>query len=87
MNGPGMWMPKQKAGKNWQVEFTVTALHNNETVSRTKTFRIRANAYEWINRVKQLTIEVNEVKEPEFSSFTYKVSKIGGSLEKIKSTT
>jgi hypothetical protein len=72
----GQWMPKQKDGKNWKVDFTVTTLHNNETVTRTKTFRVREDAQDWVKVIKNRTVEANEVHTPTFSGFTYKVSKI-----------
>ena len=84
MNGPGMWMPKQKDGKNWKVDFTLTLLNPSETVTRTKTFRIRANAYDWINDIKSWTVEAGEKHTPLYSDFTYKVSKLNQENETIK---
>ena len=70
-------MPKQKDGKNWKVDFTVTKLSDGEKVTSTQTFRVRADAYTWVENVARLTVEAGQVKEPSFKDFTYKVSKLG----------
>ena len=70
--GTGMWMPKQKYGKNWELNFSVTLLNDGTSiVDRRKSFRVKADAAEWIREMKRLTIEAGMVQEPEFSNFTY----------------
>lgn len=72
MNGPGMWMPKQKDGKNWELFFSVEVLASGEKiVDRRKSFRVQADAYDWIAKMKNLSVESNEVKEPSFRAFSY----------------
>jgi hypothetical protein len=78
MSGPGMWMPKQKDGKNWELYFSLTVVATGEVITdRRKSFRVVADARNWVKIVKNLTVEANEVKEPRYSNFTYsKPSKI-----------
>jgi len=52
MNGPGKWMPKQKDGKNWQVDFT--CIENGEQYTVSKRFRVRQDAQDEIHRVRGL---------------------------------
>ena len=75
MSHPGMFQPTQKDGTNWHVDFTLTRLSTGETVTGTKNFRVRANAYDWIAAVKNQTVEANELKQPSCEGFTYKVRK------------
>lgn len=77
MAHPGMWQPKQKDGRNWAVTFSVDRIDTNEEIrDRVKTFRVRADAYLWIERMKALTIEANQRVDATMKNFTYKVSKI-----------
>ena len=77
----GVWMPKQKDGKNWEVDFSVIGLCDGELRTGTKKFRVRANALKWIAGVKHESIESNEVKEPLFKNFKHsKPRKIEGEL-------
>ena len=74
MSYPGMWMPKQKDGKNWEVTFSITVLNSGERIeNRTKGFRIRKNALEWISEIKRRTRGTATVKEQyiEYAEFTY----------------
>jgi len=75
MSHPGMFQPTQKDGINWHVDFTVTLTDNGKAVTGTKNFRVRKNAYNWIARIKQNTVEAKEMREPQFQGFTYKVRK------------
>ena len=44
--GPGMWMPKQKDGKNWIVSYT--AVINGKTVNVDRKFRVKSDASNFI---------------------------------------
>jgi len=48
--GPGMWMPKQKEGKNWIVKYSITI--NGKVHKQTRKFRIRADATDFIKHAK-----------------------------------
>lgn len=50
MNGPGMWMPKQKDGKNWQVDYTVTM--DGQDHAQNRKFRVRDDATIFITHAK-----------------------------------
>ena len=81
MNGPGMWMPKQKDGKNWELTFSATPINGGQIgdriVNRRKAFRIRADAEEWIRLMKRQTVEAKQLKDPSLLNFHYsKISKI-----------
>lgn len=66
----GMWMPKQKDGLNWKVDFTITA--GGETHERTKKFRVRDNAQDFINETKKLVADPRN----NATAATFKISKI-----------
>lgn len=51
MRGPGMWMPKQKDGKNWIVKFTFTFKGEGDK-NNSRKFRIKADALEFIKFAK-----------------------------------
>jgi len=44
--GPGMWMPKQKDGKNWIVSYS--AVINGKTVNVDRKFRVKSDALDFI---------------------------------------
>jgi hypothetical protein len=44
--GPGMWMPKQKDGKNWIVAYSITM--NGKTTKVDRKFRIKSDASNFI---------------------------------------
>jgi len=44
--GPGMWMPKQKDGKNWIVSYSITM--NGKTTKVDRKFRIKSDASNFI---------------------------------------
>ena len=44
--GPGMWMPKQKDGKNWIVAYSITM--NGKTTKVDRKFRIKSDAFNFI---------------------------------------
>ena len=68
----GMWMPKQKEGKNWELSFSAELVATGEKiVDRRKSFRVRADAYNWIAQMKKLSVEANQVKEPTIRAFSY----------------
>ena len=69
-HGPGMWMPKQKDGKNWIVNYTITMDGEDHTQSRK--FRVRDNAYVFVNKMKDLVADPRTTA----TNVTYKVSKI-----------
>jgi len=66
----GMWQPKQKDGKNWRVDYTVTTNDGAEH-QQSRKFRVRDDAYQFISRAKEL------VADPRTNAIdiTYKVSK------------
>lgn len=48
----GVWMPKQKDGKNWKVDWVV---EDNQGIKEgTRTFRVKANAQNWINKTRNI---------------------------------
>lgn len=69
MNGPGMWMPKRKDGKNWIVDYTVTL--NGEDHSQSRKFRVRQDAYDFIESAKA-TLE----RDDRVSSSKFNISKL-----------
>lgn len=76
----GMWQPTRKDGRNWKVTFSVTTVATGDVVTdRVKHFRVRADAYDWVNLIKTRTVEANQIKKPPFKDFTYKISKTGDS--------
>jgi len=83
MSAPGMWMPKMKDGKNWELLFSaeiVGGINDGEKiVERRKSFRVVADAHRWIDIMKNLSVEAGQVKEPELRNFVYSSPrKIGG---------
>lgn len=66
MNGPGMWMPKQKDGKNWQVDYT--AIHDGELVEQSRKFRVRDDALEFIKYAKGVFANNTRVREFKFNA-------------------
>tara|TARA_Y100001963_G_C6455637_1_gene297803 strand:+ start:255 stop:488 length:234 start_codon:yes stop_codon:yes gene_type:complete len=69
-----MWMPHQKDGKNWEVTFSITVLKSGKRIeNRTKGFRIRQNALNWIKDIKRHTRETATVKEQyiDYGDFAY----------------
>lgn len=66
----GMWMPKQKDGKNWVVEYTLTMDGVDHAQSRK--FRVRDDAQQFVNRAKELVADPRTTA----SKFVYKISKI-----------
>jgi hypothetical protein len=56
MSGPGMWMPKQKDGKNWIVKYVIRL--NGEYHHESRKFRVRADGYDFITTSKA-TLEAN----------------------------
>lgn len=70
MNGPGMWMPTRQDGKNWIVNYTVT-LEDGTTHDQHRKFRVRADAYEFISRTKELIAD----PRTNSASWTYAVEK------------
>ena len=72
MSAPGMWQPKQKDGKNWEVFFSLEVVGTGEKIAdRRRTFRVVADARDWIATVKNQTVEANQIKEPNFKGFIY----------------
>jgi hypothetical protein len=53
----GMWQPKQKDGKNWQVDYTITLDGNVHNQSRK--FRVRDDATDFIKTSKN-TLDRND---------------------------
>jgi len=51
MNGPGMWMPKQKDGKNWEVSYS--GLYEGKPFATSRKFRVKANALDFIKASKK----------------------------------
>ena len=49
----GMWMPKQKDGLNWAVDFSVTKA-DGATQEGTKKFRVQADAANFCKKVRDL---------------------------------
>ena len=78
--GKGMYMPTQKDGKNWEITFSITVLKDGAGMkagdrieNRTKGFRVRQNALEWIKDIKSRSFETAQCK-PEYvvyRDFTY----------------
>ena len=64
MSGPGMWMPKQKEGKNWEVIYSGKI--NGEDFSQSRKFRIRADAQDFINDSKPLFARDERVSDVSF---------------------
>ena len=72
MSKPGMWMPKQKDGKNWEVIFSVEVIYSGEKiVDRRKSFRVQDDARQFINEVRKYSEEAKRVKEPRYRAFVY----------------
>ena len=72
MSKPGMWMPKQKDGKNWEVIFSVEVIYSGEKiVDRRKSFRVQEDARRWIAEMRKQSVEAKQVKEPMFKGFVY----------------
>lgn len=65
----GMWMPKQKDGKNWIVNYEI--ILNGETKRQSRKFRVRHDAQVFINRAKQVLSRDGRVETASF-----KLSKI-----------
>ena len=72
MNGPGMWMPKQKEGKNWVVDYTIDM--DGKTHTQNRKFRVQEDAYEFVKELKKLVADSRTTATAE----THKVSKIPG---------
>lgn len=49
--GPGMWMPKQKDGKNWIVEYEVTV--SGKVHNQSRKFRVKSDAQRFITSSKK----------------------------------
>jgi hypothetical protein len=71
MRGPGMWMPKQKDGKNWIVNYTITKA-DGTVGQQSRKFRVRDDAHRFINRAKEL----RDDPRTDIVKFEHKVSKI-----------
>ena len=69
MNGPGMWMPKRKYGKHWQVSYSLTV--GRETHEKTRKFRVKADARDFVDYVKSLS-----KRNPDITNFTFKIEKL-----------
>ena len=65
-----MWMPKQKDGKNWKVDYT--AIHDGELVEQTRKFRVREDAVEFVKRAKKVFAGNRRVTEFNFGA-PYKI--------------
>ena len=72
MRGPGMWMPKQKEGKNWVVNYTVVV--NGESKDSARMFRVRQDAVDFVAEAKSLFSKDKRVSSSKFS-----ISKIDAS--------
>ena len=66
----GMWMPKQKDGKNWQVDYTAT--HDGEVVNQSRKFRVREDATAFIKNAKEVFSRNRRVTEFNFGA-PYKI--------------
>ena len=49
MSSPGMWMPKQKDGKNWIVSYSGIA--NGEAFNQDRKFRVREDARDFVDHI------------------------------------
>ena len=70
MRGPGMWMPKQKDGKNWKVDYEFT-FKNGEVKGNNRKFRVRADAQRFVQMAKDSTSRDDRLAKTKF-----KISKI-----------
>jgi len=68
-SGPGMWMPKQKTGKNWIVNYTVT-LNGAKHICARK-FRVKSDATDFVRDSKNTLRKNSDV-----SSFHFKTNKL-----------
>ena len=50
MSGPGMWMPKQKSGKNWEMSYKFSYADGDIEQGVMK-FRIKSDASDWKKRM------------------------------------
>jgi hypothetical protein len=69
MNGPGMWMPTRKDGKNWIVNYTITlagVVHEQH-----RKFRVREDA-EWFVKDAKRSLSLDE----RVTHYKFKTSKI-----------
>ena len=51
----GMWQPKQKDGKNWIVNYTITM--DGEDHVQSRKFRVRDDAQQFVKRAKELVAD------------------------------
>lgn len=65
----GMWMPKQKDGKNWIVNYTITL--DGEDHNQSRKFRVREDASDFVKQSK-LTLS----RDDRVSSSKFKISKL-----------
>ena len=64
ISGPGMWMPKQKEGKNWVVNYTIVL--NSKPHEQSRKFRVRADAYDFIEESKRQLSRDSRVTSSKF---------------------
>ena len=69
MSGPGMWMPKQKSGKNWSVDYTIVI--NGESNTCERKFRVKEDAAHFVTQSKR-TLSLDE----RVTEYTFKVRKL-----------
>ena len=68
-HGPGMWQPKQKDGKNWIVNYTVTL--DGEEHQQHRKFRVREDARIFIDNATK-----NLERDERVTSSNFQLSKI-----------